>query len=192
MKAMFVPMLALLATGCITTAGDDHGHGGPPSSDNTALALEAGGVRLVTLASGSTRPVGFGATAAEANAAVALTQGQRGQEAQLSDCSAVESGRLIHTSWPENGLDIATDPATGRFVGWNVSRPGLATMNGIGVGTTRADLERAFTVEMVTDSSLEHEFQIGDGEYGLSGLLDGPGPNARVIVMWSGTVCQHR
>jgi hypothetical protein len=194
MKTIITPLLAMLAAGCMTTAGDDHGQGGPPNSDNTALALDFGGVRLVTLASGSTRPVAFGATAAEANAAVALTQGTPGREQQASDCSAVENGRLVQTSWAENGLDIVVNPQDGRFVGWNVSRPGLAFMNGVGVGSTRADLERAFTVTMVTDSSLDHEFWIGDADddNGVGGLFDGAGPDARVTVMWSGLVCQHR
>lgn len=191
MKQFITPMLALLAAGCATTGGDDHGRGGPPNSDNTALALDFGGVRLVTVATGSTRPVPFGATAAEANAAVALTQGTRGREERLSDCGGVDGGRLVHTSWEDNGLDVVTDPAEGRFVGWNVRKAGLATMNGVGVGTTRANLERAFSVQMVPDSTLGHEFLIGGDEYGLSGLLDGPGPDARITVMWSGTVCQH-
>jgi hypothetical protein len=65
-------------------------------------------------------------------------------------------------------------------------------MNGIGVGTTRADLERAFSVEWVPDSTLGHEFLIGGDEYALSGLVDGTGPDARVTVIWSGTVCQYR
>lgn len=194
MRRIFAPMLALLVAGCLTTAGDDHSQGGPPNSDNSALALDFGGVRLVTLASGSTRPVAFGATADEASAAVALAQGRRGIEQRLSDCSGVEDGRLVHTSWEEIGLDIVVNPQDGRFVGWNVSRPGLALMNGVGVGTTRGDLERAFTVTMVSDSSLDHEFWIGDADddNGVGGLFDGPGPDARVTVMWSGAVCQHR
>ena len=68
--------------------------------------------------------------------------------------------------------------ADGQFVGWNV-RPqpdstSLTTVAGIGLGSTRQELEAAYKVEMV-DSSLGVEFYTGQ----LSGLLESNGPRGR-------------
>jgi hypothetical protein len=193
MKKMLTPLLALAMMGCVTMEDDDHRLAGPPSPDNTALSLDIGGLRLVTVTNGSTRPIEFGISAAHAKTAVALAMGERGREARSEDCDGVYGGVLLQTSWHDNGLDIFADPESGRFVGWNLSRAGLSTMNGVSVGTTRADLERAYSVDLVEDSTLEHEFWISaNGDEGLGGVFDGPGRNARVATLWSGTVCQHR
>jgi hypothetical protein len=101
-----------------------------------------------------------------------------------------------------NGLTLAfqekgrRDGNAGRewqFVGWSLN-PGQAagpaptTMAGVGLGSTRAEVESAYAIKVV-QTSLGREFSTTSGLYGL---LDGAGPQARVSAMWSGTSCVFR
>jgi hypothetical protein len=118
------------------------------------------------------------------------------------ECGA---GPLKMATWP-NGLTLAfqekapqgaaTDSAASRewqFVGWSLnptqfSGPALITMAGIGLGSTRAEMESAYVIKVVK-SSLGYEFSTSTGLYGL---LDGMGSEARITAMWSGTSCVFR
>lgn len=72
----------------------------------------------------------------------------------------------------------------GKFVGWSANAaPWLP-------GETRGEM--AGKIEMMKDSTLGHEFTMGEGEQIVSGLFDGEGPDARVSDMWAGTNCIFR
>ncbi len=80
-----------------------------------------------------------------------------------------------------------------QFVGWSLNPgrgagPAPTTMAGVGLCSTRAEVESAYVIK-VKKSSLGHEFSTTSGLYGL---FDGAGPQAKVSAMWSGTSCVFR
>ena len=82
----------------------------------------------------------------------------------------------------------------GRFVGSSLSRGaadggnvGVSTMAGIGIGSTRPELEAAYTAD-IRETTLGQEFAAGD----IFGVLDGTGPSARINAMWAGASCNFR
>jgi hypothetical protein len=91
------------------------------------------------------------------------------------------------TQWP-NGLVLHA--ADSEFIGWS-ARPdtdaSLTTIAGVGTGSTRGELEAAYTVE-VTETSLGTEFSTGS----LFGLLSSTEPDATITDLWAGTVCNFR
>jgi hypothetical protein len=74
----------------------------------------------------------------------------------------------------------------GAFSGWD-SEGELKTTNGIGLGSSRADVEKLTGFE-VEESTLGTEFRAG----GLSGLLASKAPGAKVTALWGGTTCVFR
>ena len=74
----------------------------------------------------------------------------------------------------------------GRFAGWD-NKGGLKTIEGIGVGSTRAEVATLPGFE-VEESTLGTEFRAG----GLSGVLDSNAPNAKVTHIWGGATCVFR
>jgi hypothetical protein len=75
----------------------------------------------------------------------------------------------------------------GKFAGWtiNAAASPLRTAKGIGVGSTRQELDAAYTDLTVEDSSLGLLFSSGQ----LTGLLDIDGIEGLVTDIWAGTVC---
>lgn len=101
------------------------------------------------------------------------------EQGENADCAAK------YARW-ENGLTVWF--ANGRFAGWSLDRGSrLTTVNGIGLGTTRAELHAAYNLEVVR-SSLGEEFTIG----GMAGLLESAAPDARVQHLWAGQTCIAR
>ena len=101
-----------------------------------------------------------------------------------AECGA---GPLQYASW-DDGLTAWLQD--GAFVGWalNGEGGGASTMGGLGVGTTRAELDGGLTVVEVEETSLGQEFDAG----GVFGVLDGAGETARVTSLWGGTSCNFR
>ena len=157
-----------------------------PAERPVALALEGDGVRLVARESGAARPVAFGTPFADAVAAVVRAEGDPAEEGMQLECGA---GPLAFASWTGGLTLYGQDDA---FAGWNVSgRSGEApysTMTGLGVGTTRVELDGGAVAVDVFESSLGTEFAAGD----LYGLLSGDGPDATVTYLWAGTTCSFR
>lgn len=152
------------------------------------LALSGEGLDLVS-ERGSVRHLVFGMPGDTVIDAVSRTYGgiapQRGRN---EECGA---GPLDMATW-QDGLTVMTQH--GRFVGWSVSlgtanadNHGPATMAGIGLGSTRRELEAAYTAE-IRKTTLGEEFAAGD----LFGVLDGSGPSARITALWGGTSCNFR
>ncbi len=150
------------------------------------LALDAQGLRVVNAATGSTRSLAFGMKEAEVVTIVNNLQGKSRDRGTNSECGA---GPLGYASWG-NGLTLWFNQ--GQFKGWAVdgrsaSAKKLTTIAGIGIGSTRTQLNKAYQVK-VQPSSLGTEFTAG----GMGGLLTGTQPTATITNLWSGTTCMFR
>ena len=195
-----LPLVSLLLIGCAAQPGRDQlvdaGQSQsavtrqPDAADriptaqaeNPALAIEAEGLRLFDPASGASRALAFGMTRADLLAALAF-RGPPGVGTN-TECGA---GPLDYASGPD-GLTLYFQG--GIFAGWALDgRAGgaLTTAAGIGPGSTRAALEAAYDVT-VEKTTLGTEFTAGS----LAGLLDGSGPEARVMSLWAGVNCVFR
>jgi len=115
-----------------------------------------------------------------------------------SECGA---GPLKMTSW-NNGLTIVfqnkkseskTSETNWQFAGWFVGNNSknskeISTMAGIGIGSTRAEMESAYVIS-VSKTSLGYEFSTSSG---LFGIFDGPNKEAKITSLWSGLSCNFR
>ena len=152
------------------------------STANPALAVESEGLRLFNPKTGAARPIAFGTTRAEALKALSFrgapSTGTNGE------CGA---GPLQYANWPDGlGLFFQDD----KFVGWNADDRGksaIATASGIGPGSTRAELEAAYTAK-ISETTLGIEFAAG----GLFGIFGSRDSTAKVTYMWAGVSCNFR
>jgi len=151
-----------------------------PAADSAFLALEGGGLRVFLASTGSSRPLPFGTPSTEVLAVLTTVLGSKPAErGENVDCAAK------YAVW-DNGLTVWF--TNDRFSGWHVGRgSSLTTSDGLGPGTTRAQLEAARNA-VFTSSSLGEEFTIGE----LAGLLESAAPDASVQHLWSGHVCIAR
>lgn len=155
-----------------------------PIAATVHLALSGEGLTFAA-DSGSTRHVEFGVPAATAIEAASRVIGTAPEIGHNGECGA---GPLDMATWP-NGLTLVSQD--GRFVGWSIDPAGsgraLSTLAGVGLGSTRAELESAYTAE-VSETTLGTEFLAG----GLSGVLEGTGTAALITALWAGTNCIFR
>src|SRR5690606_41914311 len=90
-----------------------------------------------------------------------------------------------YASWDGNVTAWFSDD---RFIGWFLrDDTAITTAAGIGIGSTRADLESAHQAE-VMDSSLGVEFYSG----GLARLLSSAAPDGTIEALWWGMACIAR
>ena len=153
----------------------------PADSRQVVLALDGDGLTLIERASGSTRPVGFGQEATVVTGALErVLGGPPAETGRNEDC------RLDYATWSGGFSALFAD---GSFVGWSLREGGpvLTTMAGVGIGSTRAELESAYVID-VYDSSLGVEFTAGT----LAGLLDGDGEGSLISHLWAGNTCIAR
>lgn len=154
----------------------------PPKPEGPLLALDGEGIRLVR-PNGSTALLPFGRPTADAVAALSTALGAPVDRGTNSECGA---GPTEIVRWKGGFTAMFLE---GRFNGWSADRrKGLATMNGIGVGSTRAELFAAYSDASVEESTLGTEFSAG----GLGGLLSGAGPTAKIETLWAGDICAFR
>lgn len=153
--------------------------------DSVLLALDGDGLRVVLPSNGSTRLLRFGMESAEVITAVSAALAPPTARGTSVDCGA---GPMEFATFAD-GLTINIQHD--RFVGWSArvstTARALTTMSGIGVGSTRAALDAAYSAE-VSATTLGEEFWAG----GLAGVLDGPTAAARITDMWAGTTCLAR
>lgn len=152
-----------------------------PPAAHTALALDPEGLRLIDTRNGASRLLPFGSREAATVSALSSVLGARPiEQGEVDDCNA------SYARWP-TGLGAWF--TVGNFSGWAVpaEATGLATMAGVKPGSTRAELEAAYTT-IVFQSSLGTEFTAGD----LAGVLSSEAPDARITHLWSGTTCIAR
>lgn len=156
-----------------------------PQSEEVGLILTGEGLQLVNLQTGSTTSLAFDSDMATTLDAVTQVLGEPEETGENGECP---SGPLTIANW-SNGL--ALNAADGTFVGWAMQPGGddtaLTTASGIGIGSTREELEESYTVE-VFDSSLGVEFSAGD----LFGILTSPEPTGTVTNLWAGIACNFR
>ncbi|MBX3480686.1 MAG: hypothetical protein KF842_09805 [Caulobacter sp.] len=154
----------------------------PPKPEGPLLALDGEGIRLVR-PNGSTALLPFGRPTAEAVAALSTALGAPVDRGTNAECGA---GPTEIVRW---GGGFSAMFLEGKFNGWSADRrKGLTTMNGIGVGSTRAELFASYGDASVEDSTLGTEFSAG----GLGGLLSGTGATARIETLWAGDICAFR
>ena len=148
------------------------------------IALSGEGLQLVGDQTGSTTALEFGIDMATVEGVVTNILGTPLETALNEECGA---GPQMITQWP-GGLVLHA--ADGEFIGWS-ARPDtdetFTTMAGVGVGSSRSELEAAYTVE-VFESTLGTEFSAG----GLAGILTSGAPDAMVENLWAGTTCVFR
>ncbi|GAA0734607.1 hypothetical protein [Sphingomonas japonica] len=147
-----------------------------------SLAIDGEGMRMVLADTGRTVPIVFG-TDRKAVLQMLAFRGPPGTGTN-TECGA---GPLDYASWPD-GLTLQFQD--GDLVGWALDGRGegaVTTMSGIGIGSTRAELDAAYSAT-VEETTLGQEFAAGD----LHGILDGAGKAATITNMWAGTSCNFR
>ena len=147
--------------------------------DSAHLALEGEGLRVFVASSGSARPIPFGTSRADVMRAVSTVQGS-----EPRDSGSMEDCGVDYAAWADLTLYFTRD----ELVGWSTA-PGsrLTTASGIGVGSTRRQLEDAYDAD-VAESTIGIEFSAGD----LAGVLESEAPYARILHMWAGATCIAR
>lgn len=185
---MALPLLALVACG---DAGDEPaaapdatavtpGAEAPPPTSATppaarSVALDPEGLRLVSAQTGATAVIAFGQPAEQVASTVSGAQGKPPAERGTNgECGA---GPLDFATW-DDGLTLWFQ--NGAFAGWATNRPGPTLISGVGVGSSRSDLEGAHAIE-VREGSLGTEFSFGD----VHGVLE----DGRVANLWAGVSC---
>lgn len=160
----------------------------PAPDAGLALDLDSGGLTIVIADTGSTRPVAFGLAKADALSMLNKAEGVAGKESVNSECGA---GPLTFVEWPDGLTALFQD---GKFAGWTVDERGsgsLAFMNGVGIGSTRAELLAQFPATTVEESTLGVEFTI-DADAPVGGLLAGRDAAAKITDLWAGVTCMFR
>lgn len=155
----------------------------PAPEAKPRLAVDAEGLRWFLQPSGSARPIPFGRSESEVLASLERVHGPA-VKGTNQDCGA---GPVQVATWAD-GLSLLFQD--GRFVGWGLGRRAdgkIGTAAGIGPGSTRAELDAAYSIT-VSQTSLGSEFSAG----GLQGILDGASPRSRITDMWAGVNCVAR
>lgn len=153
-----------------------------PARTEAGLAIEGEGLRIFD-STGAARALPFGTPQATVIAAVtATTGGVAPEESANAECGA---GPTQFAQY-QNGLQLLFQDE--KFAGWFLREPGLTTVDGIGVGATRASLDAARTVTLTPNSTLGIEFAAGD----LGGFLTADGAAGAVESLHAGLTCFFR
>lgn len=146
------------------------------------LAIEGEGLRIFD-AEGAARALPFGTPQETVIAAVtASTGGVAPEQSTNEECG---QGPVQFAQYA-NGLQLLFQE--GEFKGWFLREAGLTTVDGVGVGTTRAALNEARTVEIDPNSTLGIEFTAGD----IMGFLTAADASGTVESLWGGDSCFFR
>ena len=149
------------------------------------MALADRGLQTVDVQTGSTVEILF---EVDRNIAVSTVSMALGEPTETVDTSECPAGPLKITTW-SNGFSLNTLDET--FVGWSV-RPNpasenLTTIAGVGIGSSRKNLQDAYDVE-IFESSLGTEFNVGQ----MSGILSSDQPDGEITNLWAGLNCIFR
>lgn len=158
------------------------------------LVLISNGIQIVNEQNGSSREISFGIDLNQMIEIVSKVLEMKPRSLGINqECGA---GPLQMASW-NNGLTLVFQQKNSQinwqFAGWYMGdSPGsaikLTTMAGIGIGSSRAEMESAYVVE-VNKTTLGHEFSTSSGLYGI---FDGSGKDANITSLWSGVSCNFR
>lgn len=130
--------------------------------------------------------------AARAQAVAAATRLYGKPTAQRSQCDCATNDGSFSLAGFNGGLELTFDH--GKFSGWTVNNGGpngLQTVAGIGVGSTVAQVRKAYPNVFVdpgdeANGGLGPSFQVNDGP---NGFLDGNRATSRVTAMYAGATC---
>lgn len=153
----------------------------PAAAPAGLLALDGEGLRIFNGDSGASRLLAFGEDAKQATDTLGRVLAETPPAWVENEECSVEFAR-----W-SNGLTLWSSQS--RFSGWSLT-PGsaaISTARGVKLGSTRTELENAYDAEIM-ESSLGTEFLAG----GLAGVLDSPGPDAKISNLWAGETCIAR
>ncbi|ERM81866.1 hypothetical protein P872_06935 [Rhodonellum psychrophilum GCM71 = DSM 17998] len=165
-----------------------------PANEKPILALTSNALQLVILLTGSTREISFGMPLDQMVALMDQVLELEVSNVGLNgECGA---GPLTMATL-SNGLTLVFQEDKTKnewvFEGWYLgevanSKATLTTIAGIGIGSTRAEMEDVTIIE-VFESSLGQEFST---ESGLYGVFSGTGKDAKITDLWSGISCIFR
>lgn len=150
-----------------------------PAPAAAPVVLEGAGLRLP----GASPPRTLAFDLSEDETLAALTRAFGRPPTERGENSECGGGSMNFADWQGELMVWFLD---GRLAGWD-SRGRLKTVEGVGIGSGRAELAvlPGFEVE---ESTLGTEFRAG----GLSGILESRAPDARVTQLWGGATCVFR
>lgn len=143
------------------------------------LALEGDGLRVFVLPSGSARPIPFGTDPVQTLEMLEAARGEPPSNlGQNPDCGEQ------FAEWSD-GLLVWFDNEA--FTGWSLAHTAapLATVDGLKIGSTRAQLQSGGRVVEIVPSARGVAFVAGS----VAGLLASDAPDARVTHLWAGMAC---
>lgn len=155
-----------------------------PAAATPLLNLTGEGLALVDPNTGSSRALDFGSDQAMVRQAVAATGRAPLDDNTNAECPA---GPLAFIEFA-GGMTLWFEE--GKFAGWALRSDAareLQTAAGLGVGSTRAELDAAYDAK-VEESTLGQEFQAG----AISGILNSAAPDGKVEALWAGVNCVFR
>jgi hypothetical protein len=150
-----------------------------PAPAAAPVVLEGAGLRIPS----ASPPRTLAFDMAEAPTIEALTKALGRPPTERGDNEECGGGGMKFAEWKG---EITAWFLDGRFAGWD-NKGGLKTLEGIGIGSRRADLATLPGFE-VEESTLGTEFRSG----GLSGILASKAPDAKVTHLWGGATCVFR
>lgn len=169
------------------------------SKSTHGLILTSNALQIINKETGSTSEISFGKPFDQMIEIVNSTLQSKPKSIGINgECGA---GPLKMATW-NNGLTIVfqnktskskTPESNWQFEGWFVGSNSknskeISTMAGIGIGSTRAEMESAYVLS-VSKTSLGYEFSTSSG---LFGIFDGPNKQAKITNLWSGLSCNFR
>ena len=157
-----------------------------------ALALSQNALQIVNQNTGSTREIGFDMNLNKTVEIIGKVLKSKPIININYECGA---GPLKMAAW-DNGLTLLFKQKKNDwiFVGWAANKPKnpelkINTMAGIGIGSTRKEMESAYIIK-VMKTSLGYEFSTKTNN--LFGIFDGADGKAKITNLWSGTSCNFR
>lgn len=176
----------------VALTGEDLQETYAPNETKFSLALSSNSLKIIDQSSGSTNTISFETPVDKTIETIEKVLKSKPAININSECGA---GPLKMATW-ENGLTLLfkKNKESWLFVGWAANEPKiqqmkLTTMAGIGVGSTKKEMESAYSIK-VSKTSLGSEFSTHSDD--LFGIFDGPDENAKITNLWSGISCNFR
>lgn len=158
--------------------------------ETVEVLLESEGLGFIAPDSGSISRLPFGSPAGQVLDVLDRLLGEGARSPASPECPNQADRAVV---WPETGLQV--ELRGGELISWSLQPDSeLTTLTGIGIGSTRAELEEAYVIELV-DSTLGVEFTAGPdpgAPDAIRGLLSGRGNRATVTDLWAGEICAFR
>lgn len=164
----------------------------PQEDTGYALALSENGIQMIKQSNGASNEISYGNPLTQTINTIEKVLKSKANFATNTECGA---GVLKMATW-DNGLTLLFQEKKNEwlFAGWAAHTAKnadlkLTTMAGIGVGSTRKEMESAYVIN-VAKTSLGYEFATKSGN--LFGILEGAEEDAKITNLWSGVSCNFR